>query len=67
MKNPASAGRKQGLSKVVRLAASDVSIDNLNPAPSQDNFAALRLARRFGLAPSTAHAVAELAGIGAQP
>ncbi len=30
----------------------------------QQNFAVLRLARRFGLAPSTAAVVADLAGIG---
>ena len=64
MKNPATAGRKQGSSKVVRLAASDVSINSLKTALSQDNLAARRLAMRFGLAPSTAHTVAELAGMG---
>ena len=58
MKNPADAGRRQGSSKVVRLAASDVLIDSLNLAPSQQNIAVLRLARRYGLPPSTASAIA---------
>ena len=64
MKNPASAGRKQGSSIVVRLAAVDDMEDSSHTAPSQLPLAAHRLTRRYGLTPSTASAVVEANGWG---
>ena len=58
MKNPADAGRRQGSGLVVCFPARDLDRDNLNPVPSQQNIAVLRLSRRYGLLPSTASAIA---------
>ena len=62
MKNPATAGRKQGSSKIASLAASDY-VDSPNTRSLQ-SLAVRRLAVRFGMTPSTAALVVELAGIG---
>ena len=64
MKNPASAGRKQGSLVIVCCQARDIDRDTLNPAPSQLPRAARHVAARFRLPLATAALVVELAGIG---
>ncbi len=59
MKNPASAGRKQGSSVIVCCQARDFDRDTLNPAPPQLPLAARRLSQRFGLSVASAEAIAE--------
>ena len=65
MKNPAFAGRKQGVSIVVRLTAVDDTEHSSRTAPSQLPLAAHRLRSRYGLHPATATAIAEANSWGA--
>lgn len=62
-KNPANAGRRQGSGLVVCLPARDYCRDSLT-VPDLQSLATRRLAARYGMTPSTAALVVELAGIG---
>lgn len=64
-KNPANAGRGQGSSNVVCFPARDFNRDSLT-APNPQSLAVRRLAVRFGMTPSTAALVVELAGMEAR-
>lgn len=64
-KNPADAGRRQGSGLVVCLPARDYDRDSLT-APIPQSLASRRLALRFGMTPSVAALVVELAGMEAR-